>query len=92
MAEDGLLIETVEPDSIAAELEICAGDRLLMINGCVVRDIIDYNYYSSDDELLFLVKKPDGDLWELEFDRPDEGIGITFSLPAPASCGNGSGC
>ncbi|PKN16089.1 MAG: DUF512 domain-containing protein [Deltaproteobacteria bacterium HGW-Deltaproteobacteria-23] len=88
MAEDGLLIETVRPDSIAAELEIEAGDRLLMINGSVVRDIIDYEFFNCDDELIFLIKKPDGELWELEFDRPDEGIGISFPPPAPASCGN----
>lgn len=88
MSEEGLLIETVMPDSVAEELEIEAGDRLLMINGCVVRDIIDYNFYTSDDELLFLVKKGDGDLWEIEFDRPDEGIGISFAAPVPASCGN----
>jgi len=88
MAEEGLLIEAVMADSLAAELEIEAGDRLLMINGCVVRDIIDYNFYTSDDELLFLIKKGDGDLWEIEFDRPDEGIGISFAPPVPASCGN----
>lgn len=88
MAEEGLLIEGVMPGSIAEELEIEAGDRLLLINGCPVRDIIDYNFLASDDELLFLLKKADGDLWELEFDRPDEGIGISFPPPAPASCGN----
>lgn len=88
MAEEGLLIETVMPGSIAEELEIEAGDRLLMINGSVVRDIIDYNFFASDDELLFLIKKGDGDLWELEFDRPDEGIGISFLPPLPTSCGN----
>jgi putative radical SAM enzyme (TIGR03279 family) len=88
MAEEGLLIEAVMADSIAAELEIETGDRLLMINGSVIRDIIDYNFHTSDDELLFLIKKGDGDLWELEFDRPDEGIGISFAPPVPASCGN----
>jgi putative radical SAM enzyme (TIGR03279 family) len=88
MAEEELFIEAVVPGSIAEELEIEAGDRLLMINGSVVRDIIDYNFLASDEELLFLLKKADGDLWELEFDRPDEGIGISFAPPAPASCGN----
>lgn len=88
MPEDGLTVESVLEGSIAAELEIEAGDRLLMVNGSVVRDIIDYNYLASDDELLFLIKKADGELWELEFDRPDEGLGISFSPPDPASCGN----
>lgn len=88
MAEEGLLIEAVMAGSVAAELEIAAGDRLLLINGCPVRDIIDYNFLASDDELLFLLKKENGDLWELEFDRPDEGIGLSFQPPLPASCGN----
>jgi len=88
MAQEGLLIENVMADSVAAELEMEAGDLLVMINGSIVRDIIDYNFHTSDDELLFLIKKGDGDLWELEFDRPDEGIGISFAAPVPASCGN----
>ncbi|NVO00775.1 MAG: DUF512 domain-containing protein [Geobacteraceae bacterium] len=88
MSADGLLIENVISGSVAQELEIEPGDRLLMINGSVVRDIIDYNYLASDDELLFLIKKPDGELWEIEFDRPDEGLGISFPTPLPASCGN----
>ena len=88
MIEEGLLVENIMVGSIAEELEIEAGDRLLMINGSIVRDIIDYNFHTSDDELTFLIKKGDGDLWEIEFDRPDEAIGITFSAPVPASCGN----
>jgi len=88
MVEEGLLIGNVMVGSIAEEFEIEVGDRLLMINGSIVRDIIDYNFHTSDDELLFLIKKVDGDLWEIEFDRPDEGIGISFVAPVTASCGN----
>lgn len=88
MSLEGLLIENVMVGSLAEELDIEQGDRLLMINGSTVRDIIDYNYYASDDELLFLIQKQDGDLWEVEFDRPDEGIGISFTAPVPTSCGN----
>lgn len=89
MKEEGLLIENVLAGSIAAELEIQPGDRLLMVNGIPLRDIIDYNFYASDDELLFMVQKVDGDVWELEFDRFDgEPIGLFFSTPVPASCGN----
>jgi len=89
VSEEGLLIENVAAGSIAAELEIEPGDRLLMVNGAPLRDIIDYNFHASDDELLFLVKKADGDLWELEFDRCDgEPVGLFFATPVPASCGN----
>jgi len=88
MSVEGLLIDAVEKGSLAEELEIETGDRLLMINGSIVRDIIDYNFHFSDDELVFLIKKPDEELWEIEFDRPESDLGISFQTPLPASCGN----
>lgn len=89
MATDGLTIEYVTPGSIAAELEMEAGDTLLMVNGQPLRDIIDYNYLTVEEELLFLVRKRDGDLWEIEFDKDEcEPLGICFPPPSPASCGN----
>ena len=38
----GLLITSVDPDSIASELGIEVGDLLLSINGHEVNDILDY--------------------------------------------------
>lgn len=89
MATEGLLIEYVSPGSIAEELELEAGDTLLMINGQPLRDIIDYNYLAADDELLFVVRKKDGDIWEVEFDKDEDApLGIFFPPPTPSSCGN----
>jgi len=89
MGTDGLEIEYVAPGSIAAELDIEAGDTLLMINGEPLRDIIDYNYFSAEEELVFLVRKGDGDLWEIEFEKDAcEPLGICFPPPVPGSCGN----
>jgi putative radical SAM enzyme (TIGR03279 family) len=86
----GLLVEHVTPGSIAEELEVQAGDRLLAVNGRPLRDIIDYSYYTaSDDELLLEIEKPDGELWELELQREQgEPLGLTFSAPQPARCAN----
>lgn len=86
----GLQIVSVSPDSIADQLEIGAGDRLLAVNGQPLRDLIDYSYYTaSEEELLLEVEKPDGELWELEVERnPGEPLGLTFSVPAPARCAN----
>lgn len=85
----GLLIERVEPGSIADELEIEAGDRLLAVNGEELRDIIDYNYHASDDSLLLEVEKADGELWELSVERgEDERLGLVFPPPKPRRCGN----
>ena len=89
MGTDGLEIEYVAPGSIAAELDIEAGDTLLMINGEPLRDIIDYNYLTAEEELVFLVRKGDGDLWEIEFEKDAcEPMGICFPPPVPSSCGN----
>ena len=86
---EGLLIEKVVPGSIAEELEIEAGDRLLAINGQRLRDIIDYNFYSADDELTLEVLKADGEVWEIEVERDEsEPLGLMFPAPVPAQCGN----
>ena len=73
------IIETVETGSIAEELGIEPGDRLLSVNGQEIEDIFDYQYYIEDGELLLLIEKPDGEQWELEIEKePDESLGIGF--------------
>ncbi|HEY6839004.1 MAG TPA: DUF512 domain-containing protein [Geobacteraceae bacterium] len=85
----GLVIEQVLPGSIAEELEIVPGDRLVAINGHELRDVIDYNFHSGEDELTLEVAKADGDIWEIEVEKDEgEGLGIVFSPPLPARCGN----
>ncbi|RII25206.1 MAG: DUF512 domain-containing protein [Geobacter sp.] len=85
----GLVIESVLTDSIAAELEIEAGDRLLAINGKPVRDIIDYTYLSSENELTLDIVKMNGEEWEMEVERGEgESLGLTFPSPEPKRCGN----
>lgn len=85
----GLIIDRVMPGSIAEELEIEPGDRLLSINGHPLRDVIDYNYFGADDLLILDIEKGDGELWELEVEREEgESLGLTFQAHAPARCGN----
>lgn len=85
----GLYITGVTPDSIADELGIAAGDRLLAINGHPVRDLIDFHYFDTEEELLIEIRSADGEVWEAEIER-DEGepLGIIFAAPQPARCGN----
>jgi len=85
----GLIVDRVMPGSIAEELEVEPGDRLISLNGHPLRDVIDYNYYGADDLLVLELEKADGELWELEVEREEgEPLGITFPAPAPARCGN----
>lgn len=78
MKKNGHLIKAVEPGSIAEELELEPGDKLLKINGSEVEDIFDYEYYVDSESLVMLVEKADGELWELEIQNDYEDLGITF--------------
>lgn len=85
----GLIVDRVMPGSIADELEIEPGDRLVSVNGHLLRDVIDYNYYSAEDLLDLELEKGDGELWELEVEREEgEPLGLSFEAPLPARCGN----
>lgn len=82
-------ILAIEPGSIAAELGLQAGDRLVSLNGEPVRDLLDYQLLAGDEELLLEIERADGELWELEIDKDaDESLGIVLPHPEPDQCGN----
>lgn len=75
----GHIIDTVEPGSIAEELEITPGDILLKINNQVVKDVFDYHYLVNDEYLTVLIQKPNNEEWELEIEKDyEEDLGIGF--------------
>ncbi|MGG7163630.1 DUF512 domain-containing protein [Clostridium ihumii] len=86
------IVAKVLPNSIAEEVEIESGDKLLSINGNEVKDIIDYKFLSTDEYLEIEVEKPDGEIWEIEIEKDyDEDLGIVFKeaiLDKPMSCHN----
>lgn len=86
---EGLLVDYIQPGSIAEELEIEVGDRLVAINGQRLRDIIDFTFYADDEELVLEILKPSGERWEAEIERDgDEPLGLVFAPPHPTQCGN----
>ena len=69
----------VVPGSIAEEMEIEPGDMLLQIDDMEIEDILDYQFYAEDEELTLLIRKPDGEEWELEIEKEyGEDIGLVF--------------
>ena len=77
--EKAHIIKEIERGSIAEELELAPKDVLLSINGKEIEDIFDYHYLIHDEELTVLVRKPDGEEWELEIEKDyDEDLGIVF--------------
>lgn len=85
----GLLITEVLPGGIGEELGLEPGDRLVSINGHLLRDIIDYNFHGDGTELHLEVQPINGDLCELFIERDeDESLGLVFEPPEPERCGN----
>ncbi len=73
------IINTIEPGSIAEEMELEPGDELISINGQKIEDVFDYHYLIHDEYLLAVFKKPNGEEWELEIEKDyDEDLGIEF--------------
>ena len=73
------IISKVLPQSIGEEMELMPGDELISINGQVIEDVFDYHYLVDDDYLELLVRKENGEEWELEIEKDyEEDLGIEF--------------
>ncbi len=58
----GVLIAEVAPLSLAEELELAAGDRIVRVNGRQVRDYLDFRFQTAGEtEMTLLVKKTNGE-------------------------------
>jgi putative radical SAM enzyme (TIGR03279 family) len=86
----GVEISEVIPNSLGAELELEAGDRIIKVNGRVVRDYLDFRFQTSGEtELVLEVRKKSGDDWEVELERAEgEDFGLTFEQIVPRQCAN----
>lgn len=73
------VIKRIVPGSIAQELELSSGDKLLAVNGREVEDVFDYHYLTNEEYLTVLVRKKNGEEWELEIEKEyEEDLGIEF--------------
>lgn len=77
--EKAHVVSRVLPGSIAEELEIEPGDKLLAIDNTEIEDIFDYQFLIQDTYIEVVIEKPDGEQWLLEVDKEyDEDLGIEF--------------
>jgi len=86
----GVTITGVTPGSLGEELELAPNDRIVKVNGRTVRDYLDFRFQTGGEtELTFQVRKPSGELIEIEFDRDeDEDFGLMFEQIVPRQCAN----
>jgi len=68
----GLVIAAVDAGSIAEEMEIQVGDRVLEVNEVEINDIIDFQFGISEEDYTLLIEKPNGELWELDIEKDAE--------------------
>ncbi|HEU4506715.1 MAG TPA: DUF512 domain-containing protein [Pyrinomonadaceae bacterium] len=86
----GVEIAEVVPDSLGAEMDLESGDRIIKVNGRVVRDYLDFRFHTAGEtELVLEVRKKSGDDWEVELERAEgEDFGLTFEQIVPRQCAN----
>lgn len=73
------IIKRVVENSIAEEMGIEPGDKLLKISDVDVEDIFDYQFLIQDEYIEVLIEKANGEEWLLEVDKDfDEDLGLEF--------------
>ncbi|MBQ9496574.1 MAG: PDZ domain-containing protein, partial [Selenomonadaceae bacterium] len=63
------LITKIEAGSIAEELELVAGDKILQVNGKTPTDIIDLSFLLAEEEIELLVEHADGEREIIAFEK-----------------------
>ena len=86
----GVEICDVAPDSLGAEMDLESGDRIIKVNGRVVRDYLDFRFQTAGEtELVLEVRKKSGEDWEVELERSEgEDFGLSFEQIVPRQCAN----
>jgi len=87
----GVEVTEVAAGSIAAELELEPGDRVVKVNGRTVRDYLDFRFQTGGETELTIevLKRGTGEEWELEIERGEgEDFGLGFENIVPRQCAN----
>jgi putative radical SAM enzyme (TIGR03279 family) len=86
----GVEICEVLPNSLGAEMDLETGDRIIKVNGRVVRDYLDFRFQTSGEtDLVLEVRKKSGEDWEVELERAEgEDFGLAFEQIVPRQCAN----
>lgn len=87
----GTAIEKIVSGSIAEEVGIEIGDRVLAVNGNEVEDALDFQYKISlfPNSLTIKLAKSSGELWDVEIEKEeDEDLGLELESIQTRICDN----
>lgn len=80
MKKSVMIVEDVVQNSIAEELEIKKGDKIISINNQIPKDLIEYSFLINDEIVNLLVEHGNGEIEEYEIEKDfDEDLGIVFT-------------
>ncbi|HYK19971.1 MAG TPA: DUF512 domain-containing protein, partial [Pyrinomonadaceae bacterium] len=71
-------------------MDLESGDRIIKVNGRLVRDYLDFRFQTAGEtELVLEVRKKSGEDWEVELERGEgEDFGLAFEQIVPRQCAN----
>ena len=84
-----LVVENVQPGSVAEALGLEPGAKLLSVNGKVLSDFLDWEYLIADDTFTLLVQIEGDEVVEIKVDR-SAGLpmGVSLEPPQVITCNN----
>jgi putative radical SAM enzyme (TIGR03279 family) len=87
VVENGQVVSSVISGSLAEELDIRPGDRLLCIDGKPVIDVFDYQVRQLQADLVILIEKLDKSQIEFELEKDEDyDLGLVFENPLLDDC------
>jgi len=88
--ENGVVVTAVDPFALGDQAGIEVGDRIMRVNGRVLRDFLDFQFYAGSEERVRLgIVKKSGESVELEVAVGEGEIwGLDFEYFSPRQCAN----
>lgn len=82
-------VSRVQPGSICHEMGVEPGTELLTVNGRELKDFLDWEFLTAEDELVIEARQPDGEAVVYEIERPEgDALGIELEPPRVRVCAN----
>ena len=73
------VIQSVEPDSLAAAMGLHPGDEVLAVNGHPVEDVIDVQFNAAENEVEIVYRRDGTQYASSTTRKPGQALGIEFT-------------
>jgi putative radical SAM enzyme (TIGR03279 family) len=82
-------IAAIEAGTPAERAGLRPGDDVVAVNGAPLRDALDFTYHTDDEVLCFALRRPDGNIAQIEVARDEDGrLGVVLAPDPVRCCGN----